>query len=230
MSHIRYSQGMAFAAVCAIVVFAIFLVVLIYRVARVLTTPGELMVVVAAAPLGILVADFNGGFVHWFSDTFFAEDSSLFGRGIIAPFREHHRDPLAITRHGFLECNATNCFLVTPLLVLGTWGIQPEVGDVWMLLAGSVLIFFSVAALLTNQFHKWAHASKLPPPVRWLQEHHFILSPALHARHHRGDHTRAFCVTTGWMNALLDATGFFRLSERVLKSLGLPQESDEVSS
>ena len=93
MSHIRYSQGMAFAAVCAIVVFAIFLVVLIYRVARVLTTPGELMVVVAAAPLGILVADFNGGFVHWFSDTFFAEDSSLFGRGIIAPFREHHRDP-----------------------------------------------------------------------------------------------------------------------------------------
>ena len=85
MSHIRYSQGMAFAAVCAMVVFAIFLVLLIYRVARVLTTPGELMVVVAAAPLGILVADFNGGFVHWFSDTFLQKTQVCLAEGSLHP-------------------------------------------------------------------------------------------------------------------------------------------------
>ena len=212
------------------VVFSIFFTVLIYRVARVLTAPAEFVVALAAAPLGILAADFMGGFVHWFGDTFFVEDESLVGKGIIAAFREHHRDPLEITQHGFLECNDINSFIATPILVLGTLVIRPEAGDMWTVLAGSGLIFFSAGSLLTNQFHKWAHDSKIPAAVRWLQERRVILSPVAHARHHRGDHSKSFCVTTGWMNALLDTTGFFRLSERALKALGLPQESGEVPS
>ena len=57
---------------------------------------------------GYLVADALTGVVHWFCDTFFEETTPVLGRGLIAPFREHHRDPLLMTRHGFLELTGSS--------------------------------------------------------------------------------------------------------------------------
>ena len=148
---------------------------------------------------------------------------------MIVPFREHHRDPPALTRHGFLELNGNSCLATIPILGWGYWGIRPAGEDVWMVLSGSSLLFFSMAVLGSNQFHCWAHASKVPHLASWLQEHHLILTPEGHARHHRSNHTGDYCVTTGWMNILLDGTGFFRLCERALKALGLPKSSGEES-
>ena len=46
-----------------------------------------------------------------------------------------------------------------------------------------------------------------------------ILSPAVHAQHHRGDFSHGYCVTTGWLNPALDALRVLPRCERVLRGL-----------
>ena len=70
----------------------------------------------------------------------------------------------------------------------------------------------------TNLFHKWAHAENPPVVGRWLQRAGLILGSARHQRHHR-DYSRGFCVTSGWMNPLLDALHFFPRVELLVRLL-----------
>jgi ubiquitin-conjugating enzyme E2 variant len=67
-----------------------------------------------------------------------------------------------------------------------------------------------------NQLHYWAHQADPPQPVRWLQRTGAVLTPARHARHHRAPCTRAYCISTGWLNPLLDATHAWRRLERIV--------------
>lgn len=68
------------------------------RVVESTDTPLEHVLVVAAVLAGILACDFAAGAVHWACDTFFSPGTPVLGPAIIASFREHHRDPLAMTR------------------------------------------------------------------------------------------------------------------------------------
>ena len=86
------------------------------------------------------------------------------------------------------------------------------------LLAGLIWFTFGIAA--TNRFHQWAHADAVPGWVATLQRGGWILSPEKHARHHAGAHDRAYCVTTGWLNPLLDAVRFFGRLEGSIRWLG----------
>ena len=86
------------------------------------------------------------------------------------------------------------------------------------LVAGLLLFTAGIAA--TNRFHQWAHADRVPRWVAALQRRGLILSPEHHARHHRGAHDRAYCVTTGWLNPLLDAVAFFARLEAAVRWLG----------
>lgn len=191
------------------------------RVALSIDSPGELVTVVAAALPAYLAADLASGSVHWFCDTFFAEDSPVIGRTLIFGFREHHRDPEAMTRHGFFEVNGSNSLALLPLLWF-TWTQQAPIdGEPDKLFAPALVALFAGAVFATNQFHKWAHARQVPTGVAWLQQWRLILSPAHHDLHHQIGHGRAYCVTTGWLNPCLDRIRLFHRLETAVRGLGL---------
>lgn len=161
-----------------------------------------------ALPLGIALADFVTGMIHWGGDTFFEEDTPVLGARWIQPFREHHRDPSAITRHGPLEVSGNNCLLLLVFLVAARF-VGPDLHSAAGALARAIFLVLCAAIAISNQLHRWAHAPRSTHAVRWLQRHGLALSPEAHARHHDGRHDRAFCVTTGWCNPMLDRVGFF---------------------
>lgn len=178
----------------------------------------QLLTICAGAVLGYLVADIASGIIHWFCDTFFHDDTPVIGRTLIHPFREHHVDPLAITRHDFFEINGNSCLALLPVgtavLILG----EPRPGEaVPALFVQSAVIAFALATFATNQFHKWAHQPRPAAVVRWLQAIGIVLSPAHHSRHHSRPYRQAFCITAGWFDPLLDYTGIFERIERAVR-------------
>lgn len=150
-----------------------------------------------AAVAGYALADVASGLTHWFCDTFFREDTPGIGPVLISPFREHHRDPAGMTRHGFLELTGNSCLGVSPLLGLAL--CRP-----WSPVLDAGLIAFALALFGTNLFHKWAHSERVPRVVGWLQRCHLILNPARHQVHHTPPNRTAYGVTNGWTNVLLD--------------------------
>jgi ubiquitin-conjugating enzyme E2 variant len=184
------------------------------RLAAGLSRPAHALLVLAGLLAGYLVADLVSGVVHWFCDSFFAESTPLIGALVIRPFREHHRQPQDITRFGFLEQDSTTYVLPIPLLWLALgW---PPAGPGGFL-AHAALVGFALGSMGTNLFHKWAHAGRVPPGVRWLQRHGLVLSPAAHGVHHRS-YDGGYCVTSGWMNRLLDPLAFFPRLERLVRA------------
>lgn len=149
------------------------------------------------ALLGYLLADVASGLTHWFCDTFFQETTPVIGPLLIQPFREHHRDPRGMTRHGFLELTGNSALGLLPVVGLSlAWPIPP-----W---AAAAVLVFALALFATNLFHKWAHAESVPRVIGWLQAARLILHPGHHAVHHRPPHQKAFGVTNGWANILLN--------------------------
>jgi len=202
----------------AVAACALLLAVVADRLGRALVDGRALALALAGIPLGWLAADLLSGLVHWFCDRFFEETSPVIGHVLIAPFREHHRDPLAMTRHGFLELTGNSCAGLLPVLLAAaatTGGI----------LADATIVAGAVAVGATNFFHKWAHAPAVPRAVAWLQAQHLILAPAHHAGHHRAGHAGRYCVTAGWLNGLVDGLGVFRRLERWLTAVGVPATS-----
>ncbi len=183
---------------------------------RAVSSAVEVLAALVAVPVALLAADLASGIAHWFCDRFFHEDTPLIGPAVIRPFREHHRDPLAMTRHGFVELNQPNCVAMVPLLAWAwLWNEAAFEGASGAFVAW-FLLTFTLSIGLTNQVHCWAHADRGPRLVRSLQRAKLILSPEQHARHHRDG--SAYCVTGGWLNAPLDRFRMFERIERVLKS------------
>ncbi|MCG8590450.1 MAG: fatty acid desaturase family protein [Proteobacteria bacterium] len=166
-------------------------------------------------------ADALSGAVHWFADTWLAEDTPWIGSWVIAPFREHHRDPEAIARHDVWERNGNGCLAALPLVGLALYLPAPETAPARMAVAG--LLWLAALLAFTNQIHCWAHQARVPRPVAWLQRWGCILSPRAHALHHRAPHATAYCVTNGWCNAALDRLGLFGRVERAVRRLASPR-------
>jgi ubiquitin-conjugating enzyme E2 variant len=181
----------------AVTAFFVLLGFLGARLVRGASESEQLALLLLAAAAGYALADAASGLTHWFCDSFFREDTPGIGPVLIHPFREHHRDPAAMTRHGFLELTGNSCLGVLPLLALALW--KP-----WSPILDAGVIAFALALFGTNLFHKWAHSARVPRVVAWLQKCHLILNPARHAVHHAPPNKSAYCVTNGWMNAVLD--------------------------
>jgi ubiquitin-conjugating enzyme E2 variant len=173
------------------------------------------VLLIPAALLGYLAADLASGVVHWFCDRFLEEDTPVVGRLLIFPFRDHHRDPRAMTRHGLLELCGNSCLAVSPVLA-GALAATPG-----PFLDGALLAF-ALAVVATNLLHGWAHAERPPGPVAWLQARRLVLAPAAHAAHHARGGRGAYCVTSGWANRWLDRLRVFERLEAGLVALGVP--------
>jgi ubiquitin-conjugating enzyme E2 variant len=199
----------------AVSAFTVIMTSLLYRLSASLEDGWDAIGCALAAAAGWLAADFVSGLVHWFADTFFEEDTPGIGPLLIQPFREHHRDPQAMTRHGFLELTGNSCLILLPVvgaaLVLS---LSPH--------SQAAVAAFALGLFATNLFHKWAHDSAAPSFVQWLQSRWLILPPAHHLRHHSANHGAAYCVTTGWTNALAEACGAFAALRRLLTWLRVP--------
>ncbi len=183
----------------------------------------------AAVLTGYIAADFVGGWVHWLADTWGSTRTPLVGKALIRPFREHHIDEKAITRHDFIETNGANCMVALPVMLLSI--ATPLSAGGWYegrLFLSAFLASLVLSVMATNQFHKWAHADRVPLLIGWLQKLHLILPPAHHAIHHTAPFSKYYCITTGWLNWPLDKLGFYRLCERAMTAwLGwLPRQDD----
>lgn len=161
------------------------------------------LLLVLAIPLGAAMADLATGLAHWGGDTFFREDTPIIGARWIRPFREHHRDPLAMTEHGILEVSGNPCLVLALLLALAhIAGVAFRESAHPFL--GATLLVFCLAVAVANSAHRWAHVAHPPRWIAHLQRWRLLLPPGAHARHHDGCFDRAFCVATGWCNPVLD--------------------------
>jgi len=205
--------------VLAVSTLIVLLALAVQRLAAALLAGGPGWLLLPTGVAALLCADLLSGLVHWIGDRFFQESTPILGPMLIRPFREHHRDPLAITRHGFFELCGNNALAVlAPVLLLLLLGAPPR-SSVRAFAGNAFVVFLAIAIFATNQFHKWAHAAETARPVRWLQAARVILSPTVHAQHHRGDFSRGYCVTTGWLNPVLDALHVLPRCERALRGL-----------
>ena len=169
-----------------------------------------------AALLGLVLADFVSGIVHWMADTWGSESTPWVGPRFVRPFRIHHTDPLAMLRGDFFETNGNTALLALPLL-LAARALPP--GNAACRFTAVFLVALCIFGFATNQIHKWAHMGEPPRVVRWLQRRGLILAPHHHDLHHAAPFATNYCITTGWCNGLLGSIGFFPALERWFSSL-----------
>lgn len=171
-----------------------------------------------------LAADFLSGFVHFLGDSFGDIDTPIVGKTFIFPFREHHVDQKAITRHDFFETNGHNCLVSIPVLLI-EYFLFPE-GHLSLLAFAFFLFLFGLVLFVfcTNQFHKWAHQDHPNAFARFLQSHGWILTPTRHKKHHTSPFESHFCITTGWLNEALEKIHFFSWAKQTLAKIpGMPK-------
>jgi len=223
----HYSPVMRAVEIMALLTFTLLFGVVMWMLVQ--AAPGRVWMLVAGAVLSLLVMDFMSGLVHWFADTWGTSKWFILGPTLIRSFREHHVDRFAITRHDFIETNGATALVALPPLI-GALLLRGSLQHDALFFAASLLGFISLWALFTNQFHKWAHMGRPPAVILALQKRGIVLSIPHHAEHHRGEFDQSYCITTGWLNPLLNRVQFFRRLEALITGLtgAEPRTEDKV--
>ncbi len=180
---------------------------------------------ISAAIAGYLFADWVSGFVHWLADTWGSVDMPIIGKALLRPFREHHIDPKAITRHDFIETNGMNCMISIP--GVGLVALLP-LENPWVLFFVALISTAAIWIMGTNQFHKWSHQDSVPGWVTLLQKLHIVLPPDHHDIHHTAPFNKHYCITSGLLNRPLLAIRFYPTLERLVTATTglLPRAAD----
>lgn len=218
-----YSRGIRTLEYGSIAVFAALEIALAVKLLP--AAVSEPWLLLGVVLFSYIAADFVSGFVHWAADTWASVDTPVIGKALLRPFREHHVDPLAITRHDFVETNGNNCLISIPPLLIAM-ALPTE--TLWGIAAAEFIGGLVFWVLLTNQFHKWAHLPQRPRWMSVLQRLHLILPPAHHQVHHTAPFNRYYGITTGWLNVPLDKLGLYPALERLLTATTgmIPREDD----
>jgi ubiquitin-conjugating enzyme E2 variant len=206
---------------CAVVLFPLlFISALLFSYQRLAETGAEWLLLPGAL-FGVILGDLVTGLVHWAADTYGNESTPVIGRSLVKPFRVHHVRPLEICEHGIIETVGNTCILAAPLLAL----LLALVARGESSAAAAFVVFTAVVTVgvtvATNQFHKWAHQAAPPRLVRALQRSRIILNPEHHRAHHTAPFESSYAITNGWLNPLLNRTGFFRRLEGALRAFGV---------
>jgi hypothetical protein len=221
-----YSRAIRLMDVGSIVTFVSLEALLVYQLwGHPHTGPWLLL---SAVLLGYLAADFVSGFVHWMGDTWGSTEMPILGKSFIRPFREHHVDEKAITRHDFIETNGNNCAISIPVAIMCV--VMPHSSPAWVFLSAFLgsMIFWVMA---TNQFHKWSHLDNPPPVIAFFQRVHLILPPAHHHIHHTAPYNKYYCITVGWLNKPLAMIAFFPTAEKLVTwATGLLPRKDDIGA
>ncbi|HWA37574.1 MAG TPA: fatty acid desaturase CarF family protein [Burkholderiales bacterium] len=152
-------------------------------------------ILVLHALAGWVAADLLSGVAHWAFDRFGSIHTPVFGPAFIRPFREHHVDPAAMTRHDFVETNGSSCLAFAPVLALALF-LPPFLQ--------AFLTFTALGVLMTNQCHKWAHMDRPSRLVSLFQRANLVLKPQIHRLHHTPPFRSHYCTASGWLNPVLD--------------------------
>ena len=119
-------------------------------------------------PVGILivglvlaayaVADLASGVVHFLLDNFGSPETPVIGQKFVKPFRDHHVDPMAMTKGDFIAVNADNVFVCLPVIIPVFFFLDVTGHPYW----GVFVIGLVGGVIMTNQLHKWAHMPTVP--------------------------------------------------------------------
>jgi ubiquitin-conjugating enzyme E2 variant len=158
------------------------------------------VVILGVLVVAYAVADLASGIVHFLLDNFGSPDTPVIGQKFVKPFRDHHVDPMEMTRGDFIAVNADNVFVCLPVIVpvfffLDT-ALHPYVGV--------FIIGLVVGVIMTNQLHKWAHMPTVPRLVAAAQRSGVVLSKEHHGVHHSGRYDRNYCITWGRLDTVLN--------------------------
>eukprot|EP01111_Echinosteliopsis_oligospora_P005810 TRINITY_DN1949_c1_g1_i1.p1 TRINITY_DN1949_c1_g1~~TRINITY_DN1949_c1_g1_i1.p1 ORF type:complete len:303 (+),score=62.87 TRINITY_DN1949_c1_g1_i1:326-1234(+) len=171
-----------------------------------------LWVTLTATVLGMAMADFFSGIVHWAADTWGSLETPIFGQSMIRSFREHHLAPVAMTHHDFIEANGDNCMIVVPLLAISVCSPISS-ADTFHLFLHQFIVIMSLWIALTNQIHKWSHTYKLAWYVKMMQKYRIVITKQDHAVHHRNPFDKYYCITNGWLNPIFASIDFWKKME-----------------
>jgi ubiquitin-conjugating enzyme E2 variant len=146
---------------------------------------------------------------------------------LVKPFRDHHRDPLQITRISLLENLGASAIVGTLVfwsglaLFLPIPGTGPPLWGCWL------WSYFLVFSVFSNLLHRWAHFPSARKP-RWMagmQKCRLILNNEAHGVHHRKPYRRNYCIASGWANGLTNVIPWGAF-EKVLSYVGIPTNFD----
>jgi len=201
---------------------------LVFHLLRFFTTPRFFSCWMSVAVLAAMFfADFACGLMHWVADTWGSETIPVLGPRFLRPFRLHHLNPDDFLERSFIDANGDVALVTLPFsLSVFLIPLDSDLGR----LAAVFLVASSACALPTNQVHQWAHMSKPPSWVRWLQRYGVLLSQEQHQIHHTAPYATNYCITTGWCNPLLTAFKFFPTFESIISRVtGLEPRGEDLA-
>ena len=105
-----WNRLMELIGITCYAIFAVMLGIDLIVLAGRVDAPPLWQITLTLIPVGyfaFMLADFVSGFVHCAADNFGSPQTPVFGVAFIRPFRDHHRDPLDITRHDSSRRTAT---------------------------------------------------------------------------------------------------------------------------